>query len=68
MSDTTPPTALKRTPLHDLHVALGAKMVPFAGYERADAAAPAPAPAAAAAPKPSKAASSEDDSEEGLPF
>ena len=23
---------LKRTPLHDLHVALGAKMVPFAGY------------------------------------
>jgi aminomethyltransferase len=26
-------TALKRTPLHDLHVALGAKMVPFAGYE-----------------------------------
>jgi aminomethyltransferase len=25
--------ALKRTPLFDLHVALGAKMVPFAGYE-----------------------------------
>jgi len=25
--------SLKRTPLHDLHVALGAKMVPFAGYE-----------------------------------
>src|SRR5258706_2555709 len=24
---------LKRTPLYDLHVALGAKMVPFAGYE-----------------------------------
>ncbi|MDB4917703.1 MAG: Aminomethyltransferase [Gemmatimonadetes bacterium] len=24
---------LKRTPLHDIHVALGAKMVPFAGYE-----------------------------------
>jgi len=24
---------LKRTPLHSLHVALGAKMVPFAGYE-----------------------------------
>src|ERR1700755_233425 len=24
---------LKRTPLHDLHVSLGAKMVPFAGYE-----------------------------------
>ncbi|ANT60338.1 glycine cleavage system protein T [Salipiger sp. CCB-MM3] len=24
---------LKRTPLHDLHVELGAKMVPFAGYE-----------------------------------
>ena len=33
MSDTTPSTALKRTPLHDLHVALGAKMVPFAGFE-----------------------------------
>jgi len=27
------PQALKRTPLHDIHVALGAKMVPFAGYE-----------------------------------
>jgi aminomethyltransferase len=25
--------ALKRTPLHDVHVALGARMVPFAGYE-----------------------------------
>jgi aminomethyltransferase len=25
--------ALKRTPLHDVHVALGAKIVPFAGYE-----------------------------------
>ena len=25
--------ALNRTPLYDLHVALGAKMVPFAGYE-----------------------------------
>ncbi|MBV9462016.1 MAG: glycine cleavage system aminomethyltransferase GcvT [Bradyrhizobium sp.] len=24
---------LKRTPLHDLHVSLGAKMVPFAGYD-----------------------------------
>jgi aminomethyltransferase len=24
---------LKRTPLHDAHVALGARMVPFAGYE-----------------------------------
>ena len=24
---------LKRTPLHDLHVELGAKMVPFAGYD-----------------------------------
>src|SRR6516225_1266537 len=24
---------LKRTPLYDLHVALGARMVPFAGYE-----------------------------------
>jgi aminomethyltransferase len=26
-------TPLKRTPLYDLHVALGGKMVPFAGYE-----------------------------------
>ncbi len=26
-------TDLKRTPLYDLHVALGARMVPFAGYE-----------------------------------
>ncbi len=32
MSDS-PASTLKRTPLHDLHVALGAKMVPFAGYE-----------------------------------
>ena len=24
---------LKRTPLYDLHLSLGAKMVPFAGYE-----------------------------------
>src|SRR6201998_2655860 len=27
------PSKLKRTPLYDLHVSLGAKMVPFAGYE-----------------------------------
>ena len=27
------PAALKRTPLHDVHVALGAKIVPFAGFE-----------------------------------
>jgi aminomethyltransferase len=26
-------TSLKRTPLYDLHVALGAKLVPFAGYD-----------------------------------
>ena len=34
--DTTPraePTALKQTPLHSLHVARGARMVPFAGYD-----------------------------------
>jgi glycine cleavage system T protein (aminomethyltransferase) len=31
MADTT--TALKHTPLHDVHVALGAKMVPYAGFE-----------------------------------
>ena len=29
----TPQTALKRTPLYDVHVAHGGKMVPFAGYE-----------------------------------
>ncbi|MFL5597960.1 MAG: glycine cleavage system aminomethyltransferase GcvT [Gemmatimonadaceae bacterium] len=28
-----PATALKRTPLYDAHVALGAKIVPFAGFE-----------------------------------
>ncbi|HEX9083750.1 MAG TPA: glycine cleavage system aminomethyltransferase GcvT [Gemmatimonadaceae bacterium] len=27
------PTTLKRTPLYDVHVALGAKIVPFAGFE-----------------------------------
>jgi aminomethyltransferase len=26
-------TPLKRTPLHDLHLSLGARMVPFAGYD-----------------------------------
>ena len=29
----TTESALKRTPLHDVHVALGGKIVPFAGYE-----------------------------------
>src|SRR5688500_12066359 len=33
MTTTDAGAALKRTPLHDIHVALGAKMVPFAGYE-----------------------------------
>ncbi|SEC66178.1 aminomethyltransferase [Rhizobiales bacterium GAS188] len=28
-----PPPPLKTTPLHDAHVALGARMVPFAGYD-----------------------------------
>jgi aminomethyltransferase len=32
MTDTSAST-LKRTPLHDIHVALGGKIVPFAGYE-----------------------------------
>jgi aminomethyltransferase len=32
MSDSASAT-LKRTPLHDIHVALGGKIVPFAGYE-----------------------------------
>jgi aminomethyltransferase len=30
---TDPGTELRRTPLHDIHVALGARMVPFAGWE-----------------------------------
>jgi aminomethyltransferase len=29
----SPPAALKRTPLHALHLASGGKMVPFAGYD-----------------------------------
>jgi aminomethyltransferase len=33
MAHAAPPQTLKRTPLHDVHVALGAKIVPFAGYE-----------------------------------
>ena len=30
---TQAPPALRRTPLHDSHLALGARMVPYAGYE-----------------------------------
>ena len=30
---TNPDASLNRTPLYELHVSLGAKMVPFAGYE-----------------------------------
>ena len=33
MSEQSPSTALSKTPLHALHVSLGAKMVPFAGYD-----------------------------------
>jgi aminomethyltransferase len=33
MSEPSPSTALSKTPLHALHVSLGAKMVPFAGYD-----------------------------------
>jgi len=33
MTTTDAPGALKRTPFYDKHVALGAKIVPFAGYE-----------------------------------
>ena len=29
----TPQASLNKTPLHDRHVALGARMVPFAGYD-----------------------------------
>ncbi len=32
-SDSPSPNAMKRVPLHDLHVALGGKIVPFAGYD-----------------------------------
>src|SRR5450432_1861458 len=32
MADPIPNAALLKTPLHALHVELGAKMVPFAGY------------------------------------
>jgi glycine cleavage system T protein (aminomethyltransferase) len=33
MAETAAAVALKRTPLYDIHRALGAKIVPFAGYE-----------------------------------
>ena len=33
MGADTSSTSLQRTPLYEQHVALGAKMVPFAGYE-----------------------------------
>ena len=33
MSDSNSSQALQQTPLHALHLALGAKMVPFAGYD-----------------------------------
>ncbi len=32
MAETVADEDLKQTPLHDLHVELGARMVPFAGY------------------------------------
>ncbi|MDR1412455.1 MAG: glycine cleavage system aminomethyltransferase GcvT [Actinomycetes bacterium] len=33
MSDTSAPETLQRTPLYDEHLALGGRMVPFAGFE-----------------------------------
>jgi len=33
MSEQTAPAALQRTPLYEEHLALGARMVPFAGFE-----------------------------------
>ncbi len=33
MAETAPDQPLLKTPLHDAHVALGGKMVPFAGYD-----------------------------------
>jgi aminomethyltransferase len=33
MAQVDVPQSLKRTPFHDIHAALGAKLVPFAGYE-----------------------------------
>ena len=33
MAQAAAPTALKRTPFYNIHASLGAKLVPFAGYE-----------------------------------
>lgn len=33
MTEPSPAAPLRRTPFHDIHVALGAKIVPFAGFE-----------------------------------
>jgi len=33
MADPSPAATMQKTPLHSLHVELGAKMVPFAGYD-----------------------------------
>src|SRR6478752_9792928 len=33
MADSSPAPAMLKTPLHSLHVELGAKMVAFAGYD-----------------------------------
>ena len=33
MEQSTKPQQLEQTPLHDVHVALGAKMAPFAGFD-----------------------------------
>ncbi|HWJ23449.1 MAG TPA: glycine cleavage system aminomethyltransferase GcvT, partial [Gemmatimonadaceae bacterium] len=33
MANDAPTQSLRRTPFHDIHAALGAKLVPFAGYE-----------------------------------
>jgi aminomethyltransferase len=33
VTEAAPASSLRRTPLHAVHVALGARMVPFAGYE-----------------------------------
>lgn len=33
MTDQVHDLPLQRTPLHDLHVRFGARMIPFAGYD-----------------------------------
>ena len=50
MADSFPAAAMLKTPLHALHLELGAQMVPFAGYDDAGARTrPASSPSTASA-------------------